>query len=87
MSGLATEMMRCPAEHHATLIHQYLLKFDSSFTTLEVRLPVSNTLSARSLFSTINISCTAYLDLADNALLTGSLTSRVVKELSNLSKY
>ena len=51
MSGLVTEMMRCPAEHHATLINQYLLKFDSSFTTPAVRLPDSKTLPARSKYA------------------------------------
>jgi hypothetical protein len=41
----------------------------------------------RFLFSTINISYTGYLDLANNVLLSGSLTSEVVKKLSNLREY
>jgi hypothetical protein len=44
-------------------------------------------LITRVLLSTINLPCTAYLDIAENVLLTGSLTSELVKELSNLREY
>ena len=41
----------------------------------------------RFLFSTITSPYADYLDLANNILLSGSLTSEVVKELSNLGEY